>query len=212
MEEIASLFIEEVSVEYRGRRFRTMLRLRNRRLISVVTPRSRNGYKGAKRWTLRRFPSERRHFFLVAPLNEKLNGFEDFLIVPPSVGCRNLCISNETANLPGVVRLTGPREFLSAVARAVAKANGSRPTTKPLHEAFVLTHNHFSTTRPVQVKQEAKTSIIEKREALKRVNKSANNSRHHICLDPTPVRKRSKQARMNDVLRRFASIAPAEHS
>ncbi len=100
MNEIVALSDGRVSVEARGLRFRTRLRLHNSRLVSVVACRWFCGYKGVDRWRIKCVRDECRLVILVARLNRQNSAFQDFFVTPPIGSRRHL--SSRTP--PGCVK------------------------------------------------------------------------------------------------------------
>lgn len=83
MAEIVKLNTGRVSVENRGGSYRCRLRMSDGTLVSVITSRPFEGYKGDIRWLLQPRADECNLITLVARLNVKCNALKDMFILPP---------------------------------------------------------------------------------------------------------------------------------
>jgi DNA invertase Pin-like site-specific DNA recombinase len=122
MEKIVALFPNEVTI-LKGRRicYRSRLRLRNRRIVSVLIARSVRLLNGELRWFLSPVRKECRNVTLLARLSES-NGAIFDLHVLPSVDKRSVFFLREKDDwLRRGVRLRWLKSFLRAV-DAVAKS------------------------------------------------------------------------------------------
>ena len=114
MDHIVSLSDGRVSIEDRGLRYRTRLRMQGRQLVAVVVSRFFRGYKEVDRWRIKCAPSERRLVALVCRLNRQNNAFKDFFVAPP-IGSRHLNVTEAAGCLTRALQITDFRDFVTAV-------------------------------------------------------------------------------------------------
>ena len=127
MREIVSLPGACVRVDDRGGRFRTRLRLRGGRLISVIASRCFRGYKGAVRWLVKCVPDESRLVTLIARLNPDNSGFKDFFVVPPIRHSRSIYLSEKAKRLRMGEQLYDLSDFLKTIGKVDARKQTVRP-------------------------------------------------------------------------------------
>jgi DNA invertase Pin-like site-specific DNA recombinase len=125
--EIVATFPESISIERRGPTFRTRLRLRNGRLISVMASRCFQGYKGIIRWLIKSVPTECQLVTLVARLNTENNAFKDFFVIPPIRTCKGIVVKEDDPRLHRGIPLTDLEHFLGAAQKMSAREVPSFP-------------------------------------------------------------------------------------
>jgi DNA invertase Pin-like site-specific DNA recombinase len=104
-----------VSVEARGLRFRTRLKLRNR-LVAVVVCRYFRSYKDVGRWLMKCVPCENRLVTVLARLNRTNDSFMDYFVVPPIGTSKSVRLLKNDPRLNRTVQLDDLRDFMAAVA------------------------------------------------------------------------------------------------
>jgi hypothetical protein len=114
MNEIVSLSKGRVTIEDRGKRFRTRLKVRNR-LVAVVVCRCFRSYKDANRWRMKCVPGENRLVTVLARLNPTNDSFTDYFVVPPIGTSKSVRLLKNDPRLNRTVRLDDRGDFVAAV-------------------------------------------------------------------------------------------------
>jgi hypothetical protein len=120
---IAELFSNEVTVVRRNGRWRTVLRLRNGRLVSVVIARSIRVWKETRRWQIDPVWRERMNITLLARLDEGNQSFFDFHLLPNIDRPRRFHICHADRWLGRGVPLDDLSEFCTLLRRCVLRDN-----------------------------------------------------------------------------------------
>jgi DNA invertase Pin-like site-specific DNA recombinase len=124
MNEIVSLSKGRVTIEDRGKRFRTRLKVRNR-LVAVVVCRCFLSYKDANRWLMKCVPGEDRLVTVLARLNPTNDSFTDYFVVPPIGTSKSVRLLKDDPRLNRTVRLDDRGDFMAAVATASTRKQPS---------------------------------------------------------------------------------------
>jgi hypothetical protein len=96
IDQIATLFPDDVSIVRRGGRWRSRLRMRSGLMVSVLIVRSIQVWKQAVRWLVDPVRHERGLVTLLARLDETNRTFMDYHIVPSIDRCRRfrICLAD----------------------------------------------------------------------------------------------------------------------
>jgi DNA invertase Pin-like site-specific DNA recombinase len=152
MKEIVALSNGRVSMEDRGLRFRSRLRL-GRRRVSVMFARYFRGYKGADRWQIKLLPGDTRMITLVVLLNKTNDGFSDLFVTQPIRGARTFRLLKDDPRLSHAGRLHDLRDFVGTI-EAVSCA-------KPHCISWALTEPSDTVATKSQLKQISQLSVCE---------------------------------------------------
>ncbi len=144
MDEIVSASGGQVSVEDRGRRYRTRLRLQSGRLVAVIAARHFAGYKQSVRWRIKCPSDETRLVTVVARLNLANTSFVDLFVTPPIHTSKSQGFRKDDPRLQSTVSLRDLHNFVAAVRTVSAKKFG---TTWVLNEQRDSIPNNDQLTR-----------------------------------------------------------------
>lgn len=134
MQDIVTLSNFSFSIEDRGRRFRTRLRLSNRRFVAVIVARCVRGYKGADRWQVKCVSSEIRLVSLLARLNQTNDAFLDLFLTPPFHTAKSIRFSRDDHRLKSAVRVGNLQGFAHAIETIFARREIKKCALAPLKE------------------------------------------------------------------------------
>jgi DNA invertase Pin-like site-specific DNA recombinase len=121
MKEIVALSAGCVSLEDRGPKHRTMLRLRQGRHVSVIASRSFRAYKGAIRWVIKWVPEECKLITLVARLDEDNEHFKDMFLIPGAGSPKGITIKDNYPLMRKAILMRDPSGFNGAIRAALLR-------------------------------------------------------------------------------------------
>jgi DNA invertase Pin-like site-specific DNA recombinase len=119
MREIVSCSSGSVSIEDRGLKHRTRLRLRLGRRVAVIASRSFRGYKGAVRWIIKWVPDECRLITLVARLDKENHHFQDMFLIPGPGSPKGITVKDDYPLMRKAILMRDPSGFDAAIRAAV---------------------------------------------------------------------------------------------
>lgn len=112
---LVKMFPNDVSVVRRGGRWRSRLRLRSGKIVSVLVARSIKVWKETVRWQIDPVPHERKFVTLLARLDEENRSFLDFHVLPNIDRLRRFHISLQDSWLERGIRLADLSGFCTAL-------------------------------------------------------------------------------------------------
>jgi DNA invertase Pin-like site-specific DNA recombinase len=120
MTEIVALCPSDVSVIRKGGRWRSRLRLRNGRIVSVIVARSVRPWKTAVRWCIDPVLHERKYMTLLARFNVQNDAFLDYHVFPNMDRKRRFQICLRDAWLERGVALKHSSQFYETVTKVAS--------------------------------------------------------------------------------------------
>jgi hypothetical protein len=119
LEEIVSIFSENVCIAQKNYRQRLRLRLKDNSLITVYLCRAHRNNDGSLRWNLDTARKEDCKLSLVARMNADNAGFFDFHLLPCIRTATRLTLKSDDPRLLPGVRFTEVGQFLSATKKKI---------------------------------------------------------------------------------------------